>query len=226
MRGANFPSFGEVQEWSVNRAGEYEVLRQSLYDFQAYPAAGALSTLFFQVPQGQGGKTIHDTNLELAGQLPAPKHFLVQSIEVYFFPANTVGPVTIKDGTGVVVVESEFANDVYQVLRAGALDFFIGSKSYLQESPLLRFPPKTRLDTEFATSQTVLQTAAADTTEQVLMDYASSMGRPYNIDPWVLIAPTQNFNVTISFAALVPTPSAGIGRIGVVLDGLLYRLSQ
>ena len=225
MRGANFPTFSEVQEWSVNRAGEYEVLRQTLYDFQTYPDAGALSTAFFQVQAGQSGKTIHDTNMELAGQLPAPKHFLVQSIEVFFLPAPAVGPVTVAAGTTDLSV-SVFTNDVYSVLRAGALDFFIGSKSYLQEAPLLRFPPKTRLKPEFATSSILTQTTEADLSDQVLMDYASGMGRPYNIDPWVLIAPTQNFSVTISFSSLVAVDAATDARIGVVLDGLLYRLSQ
>jgi hypothetical protein len=41
-----------------------------------------------------------------------------------------------------------------------------------------------------------------------------------------MLAPTQNFNVTLNFPTAVATPSGQNARIGVVLDGLLYRLSQ
>jgi hypothetical protein len=47
------------------------------------------------------------------------------------------------------------------------LDFFIGSKSYLTEAPLQRFPGKTRLYGESAYADTT--TAGAD--QQIRYDY-------------------------------------------------------
>ena len=50
--------------------------------------------------------------------------------------------------------------------------------------------------------------------------------KTYYLDPEIRLIHTQNFNFSINFAALVPTPSNQDARIGVVLDGILYRLSQ
>jgi len=222
MKGANIPSYNDLNQYAVNRGGEYEGIRQTLYDFQAYAQAGATTQTFFQVPVGQGGKTLADTNMETAGTLPAPKHFLVQSIEIYFFPADDI--VTISNTAATDAVVSNYANDVQKVAEGGSLDFFIGSKSYLQEAPLMRFPPKTSLKTELAASLQMKQAVAADEAGQITMDYAVADGRPYFIDPWILLTPTQNFNVKLSWPTAVAV--SDVGRIGIVLDGILYRLSQ
>lgn len=222
--GANIPSFDSIANYAVNRGGEYEGVRQSLYDFQTYGSAGATSFTFFQVPQGQSSKTLDDTNLEVAGSLPAPKHFLVQSIEILFFPG--VNPVTVANGTGTDATASNFTNDAYAIEQAGNLDFFIGSKSYLQEAPIGRFPPKTCLKTEFASAYQMKQAVAADESSQVNMDYGVFSGRPYFVNPWILLVPTQNFNVKLNFNTAVALPSGQDARIGIVLDGILYRLSQ
>jgi hypothetical protein len=209
------PSFSDLNKYAVNRGGEYEGIRQTLYDFQAYAQGGQTSLTFFQVPQGQSSKTLFDTNMEVAGSLPAPKHFLVQSIEIYFFPSTN--PVSF-DATGDYQIPT-FANDMYTVYKSGWLNFFIGSKSYLTEAPIGRFPPKTKLETEFAFALAT-QTAA----NGVGADYASWTGRPYFVDPPVLLTPTQNFNVTLNWPTAVTV--TGTSRIGIVLDGVLYRLSQ
>lgn len=216
-------SFDQAQEYAVNRSQEFEVTRQSLYDFQTYAMAGATSQTFFQTPIGQSSKTVQDTNMELAGQLPAPKYFLIESIEIHFFPAEF--PVQVANGTAANATLTNFANDVYEVGKAGSLDLFIGSKSYLQEAPLVRFPPKTRLHGWFGAALQTKQAIAADDGGQIVGDYAAFGGRPYFLDPYkILLAPTQNFNVKLSFSSAVAISAAA--RIGVVLDGLLYRLSQ
>lgn len=218
----SIPSFQDARtQFAVNRQGDYEVTRQTLYDFQSYPTAGATSFTFFQQPQGQNSKTLADTNMELAGALPAPKYFLVESIEVYVFPG--VSPVTL--GSASALVATNFANDMYALLKAGWLNFFIGSKSYLNEAPIGRFPPKSgKLECAFAAGSSIYAAAAA--TPSVQMDYARWDGRPYFINPQIMLAPTQNFNVALNFPTAVATPSGQNARIGVVLDGLQYRLSQ
>ena len=222
--GANIPSFENIGNYAINRSGEYEATRQTLYDFQTYGSAGATSFTFFQTPAGQSSKTLADTNIETAGTLPAPKHLLVQSIEVYLFPG--VNPVTVNNAADTVADATNFANDVYALQKSGFLDFFIGSKSYLTEAPIGRFPPKTQLETEFGFALQTGQAAAAALTAQISGDYAVFSGRPYMINPWILLTPTQNFNVTLNFPTAIALPSGQDARIGVVLDGILYRLSQ
>jgi len=218
----SIPSFEQLNKFAVNRGGEYEGIRQTLYDFQTYAQAGQTSLNFFQVPQGQGGKTIADTNMETAGTLPAPKHFLVQSIELFFFPAEDI--VTISNAAATDAVLTNNSNDVQKFIEGGSLDFFIGSKSYLQEAPLGRFPPKTKLDVEHSVALQMKQATAADEAGQVSSDYSVAAGRPYFIAPNVLLTPTQNFNVKINWPTAVAISADA--RVGCVMDGVLYRLSQ
>ena len=210
------PRVRQLRAFDVNRRGMVEAIRQSQYDFQTYPAAGTTQLIFFQVPQGQGGKTKDDTNLEIAGSLPRPKEFLIESIEIYFFPGVDIAQI------GAPSVAASWANDVQAIGEAGFGDLFIGSKSYLTEAPVQRFAPKTRLYAEAAASDSTTLGAA----QNVRFDYAVWAGRPYYLDPEIRLIHTQNFNFTINFAAAVPTPSTQDARIGVVLDGILYRLSQ
>lgn len=215
------PTLTELKSYDVNRAGAVEGVRQSLYDFQTYTASsGHTSLTFFQVPNGQSSKTIADTNMELAGSLPAPKRFLVESVEIYFFPG--VLPEQIKTTLAI----PEFINDMYTINKSGSLNFFIGSKTYLEEAPIGRFPTKTGLQVEASNSIFRSQASAADAQDQVSTSYAKSGGRPYYLDPPVLLTPTQNFKITLTWPTAVTLPSAADARIGVVLDGILYRLSQ
>ena len=144
----SIPDLNQLQTYSVNRKGEYEGVRQTLYDFQTYAAAGQSQLQFFQVPLGQAGKTIEQTNMDQAGALPTPKYFLVESIEIYFYPAANIS--ALQNDVLANLVDTDYSNDVQAVARAGALTYFIGSKNYLQEAPLNRFPPKTCLKTEGA----------------------------------------------------------------------------
>jgi len=205
----------DLAKYRVNRPGQLEVLRQTLYDFQVYAQAGQTQLSFFQVPVGQSSKTEADTNMTLAGQLPAGQQFLAQSLEIYFFPG------TILPGTGPVAnVIDGFVNDVWAVYKGGWLKFKVGSKDYLQEAPIGRFPPKTRL--EGWSSENGNTTAAAALYTRT--SYAVPAGRPYPIDPYILLESTQNFTVQLNWPAAVAVTNAG--RIGAVLDGLLIRNSQ
>ena len=220
----NIPNLTELQAYAVNRKGQYEGIRQSLYDYQVYASAGQTSLSFFQVPVGQAGKTIADTNMEVSGTLPQPKHFLVESIEIRFWP----GVLPVVSATGVLATQaaSNYSNDVVTFSKSGSLNYFIGSKTYLEEAPVGRFPPKTSVCADFAVSQSVNQAAAADQENQITMDLSYVCGRPYFINPATLLIPTQNFKVTLAWPAAVALPSGEDARIGVVLDGILYRQSQ
>lgn len=238
------PNLRALSKYSVNRPGAVEVVRQRLYDFVLYPAAGATQIQFFQNPVGQGlttsagiaagqPKQRSDTNLELAGQLPAYKNFVIESIEVFFAPgsvstANTFTPARMSDfvadpaSAAAADAVLDPVNDVATLYAAGWLTLFIGSKEFLTEAPLGAFPPKVRLDL-----QTDVQPAGTQTTAGV---YASKKltpgGRPYFVQPQITLPSGQNFSVTANFPGVVAMPSGFNGRIGVVLDGFLYRNSQ
>ncbi len=217
MRGNTIPNLNDLLDFDVNRRGEYEGIRQSFYDYTTYANAGQTQLQFFQVPRGQSSKTAADTNMTSAGQLPQPQHFLVESIEIKFFPGILPG----LEGAAAPT-ETEFSNDVYTVGKSGSLNFFIGSKTYLEEAPIDRFPPKTKQNGYAAVHFT--QATAAD--QQLTVDYAAMTGRPYYLDPPVLLVPNQNFSVSLNWPAVVALPSGADARIGVILDGILYRQSQ
>lgn len=210
------PSLQQLQTYAVNVAGQVEGVGASLYDFQTYANAGTTTQYtFFQVPVGQGGKTKADTNMEAAGSLPSPKNFLVQSIEVLFFPG--VSPAVFG-----AQAAAQGINDTWVISKAGYLELFIGSKTYLTEAPIGRFPPKNGL----AGFSALADASTTGASGQSRIAYATMAGKPYELFPWILLQPTQNFNVTLNFPTTAALPSGQDARIGVVLHGILYRNSQ
>ncbi len=214
QRGMNPPSVSELNKYNVNRAGQAEGIAQPLYDYQAYGAGGQTSLTFFAQPIGQGGKTLDDTNMESAGQMPAPKEQLVTGIQVVFFPAGNPGSFGAQ-------VAADNWNDAYSVFKSGHLNFFVGSKSYLQDAPVGKFSNDFRL----AGAAAVSDASTAGANMQSMIDYASFAGPTYNISP-VRLTSNQNFNVTLNWNTAVALPSGNPGRIGIILMGFQYRLSQ
>jgi hypothetical protein len=192
---------------------------------------------FFQQPIGQGitsaiggtvgaGKTQWDTNMELGGTLPSGKAFLIESIEVVFFPgsvstANTYTPIKPLEfnATASATVGGQLA-DVNSIYQSGMLELNILSKNYLRETPLIAFPPKTQFNLDVGIASNSATTAVN------LAENMRAAGRPYYIDPTIALQPAVNFEVLIRFPAAVATPSGFNGRIGVVLDGYFMRASQ
>lgn len=208
------PSLQDLREYNVNRAGQVEVIWQPTYEIQAYPAAGSTQITFFQNTVGAGGLTKADTNMEAAGQFPRPKEFLITGIQVFFEPGNVVA-----QNLGSAVQENW--NDVSDVMNgAGFLNLFIGSKDYLSDAPLSKFTQQFRLG-GVANQAAATTTAATDFGPMV--DYAVHSGRYYSITP-VKLPSNQNFNVSLNFPTAIAVNAAG--RIGVILDGFQYRLSQ
>ena len=236
------PSVQQAAAYDVNRIGQAEGVRQSLYDAGFYPTAGLTQLLFFQTPRGQAGSTtpglttaaaknITDTNMEAAGQLPSPKAFLVESIEILFLPGSvatalTYTPLQIASYTSAVVAAALPAagggmNDLNIAMCSGELQFFIGSKSYLDEAPLMRFPPKVQftIDAAFGANLAAVSFAA-------IIGSAKNTGRPYYVNPPIFLTPTQNWNISLNWPVVQATPSGFNARVFTILDGFLYRNSQ
>lgn len=220
MAGNQVPTRAQLSKYSVNRPG-WEAIKQSLYDYQAYAAAGQTNLTFFALPVGQSSKTLSDTNMTLAGQLPKNQEFLIQSIEVFFSPTTPTVAAQMPAAFGAQAI-AQIINDSYIVGRAGNLTLTIGSKPYLQEAPLGRFPQKAAFTVDGALSDVT----SAGASLQSRLAFGQWRGRPYLLDPAPLLLPeNQNFSVSLAWPEGVQAIT-NPGRIGVILDGILYRRSQ
>lgn len=231
------PTAEDFQRSRVTNPNQSEVVRQRLYDFQLYPAAGVSQFSFFSQPQGQGvttatggvvgsPKTLWDTNQEMPNTLPSGKAFMVESIEVVFLPgassvANTFTPAPANLFNAVAAASVDYsANDVNNVYSSGMLEFNILSKNYLRETPLMAFPPKTYVGADFAVASNSATTGVS------ALSLTRASGRPYYVEPTISLQPAVNFEVLIKFPAAVALVSSFNGRIGVILDGYMMRASQ
>lgn len=208
-------SIQDLQQYNPNLPDAIEAIWQPFYDMQSYVSAGVNQMLFFQVPQGQGttAKTLSDTNMTLAGQFPAPTAFLTTAIQVLFMP----GFANKASNTFTAATANNNINDVVLIADAGFLQLTIGSKVYLTDAPLGKFPPNFSV----GGLQAYAGTFTAGT--GISSDFARSIGRYYEITP-LLIPMSQNFSVSLNWPTVVAT--AAIGRIAVILDGFFYRQSQ
>lgn len=207
------PKLSELAAYDVNRSGEFEGIKKSYYDFQTYAQAGQTSLNFFQVPVGQSSKTLADTNMQIAGSLPNPIRFLIQDVQVFIFPAGDLA----QYGAQAV---AENVNDVYDFAKSGYLELNIGSKLYIQEGPLGRFPPANGLTVAAA----LADATTAGATMQSRVSYANTAGRVWLMQPQILLQPTQNFRISLLWPTAVALSAAA--RVGVVMSGIEYRQSQ
>lgn len=231
------PTAADFNARRVTNPQQSEIVRQRLYDFQLYPTAGVTQFSFFSNPVGQGittalgaavgsAKTFWDTNLELANSLPSGKAYMIETIEVLFFPGSSASANTYAvaapnqfNATAAASLSDQLA-DVNRIYQAGLLELNILSKNYLRETPLAAFPPKVALNGDFA-----MGTSAGTTGLSAAINMRAA-GRPYYVDPTIALQPAVNFEVLIRFPAVVSTPSGFNGRIGVVFDGYFMRASQ
>jgi hypothetical protein len=221
----------------VTNPDQSEIIRQRLYDYLLYPAAGQAQLQFFNFAIGQGvttalgavvgsTKTQWDTNMTLAGQLPSGKQYLVQGIEVYFFPgssaaANTYIPAPPNlFAVAAAASVAAAAADVNTFYQSGRLQFQILDKFVMDETPLITFPVQTAIGADVS-----LASNSATVGEMGVL-LARCIGRPYVMNIPVTIQPAMNFSLNMIWPAAVAMPSTFNGRVGVVLDGYFERASQ
>lgn len=229
-----FPTAADFNARRVTNPSQSEVIRQRLYDYQIYPAAGVTQLTFFQSPIGQGttsavgatvgtAKTFFDTNMELGGQLPSGKSFLIESVEVVFFPgATATGYIPVSEafvGATAAAAQVTPISDANLFYNAGLIELNVLSKNYIRETPAIAFPPKANYDLSAAYGN---GNAAVSQGAQLL----KAGGRPYFVEPSIALQPAVNFEVTIKYPAAVAMASGFNGRVGLILDGYLMRASQ
>lgn len=222
------PSFETmVDRYSVTNE-KWEVIRQDLYDSAVYPAAGTNQLTFFSVQKGQGtgfggvaGKTLSDTNMTLSGQVPTNQSYLVKGVSLMFQPTTPTVAAQMPAFFGAQAAAS-ILNDGYIFWRAGNIVFIIGSKPYLEEAPLGKFPPRTYFDVSGALADTTTAAGAS----QSRIAFPNQKGQPYHISPADLrLEANMNFGLTLNWPEglqAITNPA----RVFLILHGLLYRRSQ
>lgn len=204
------PSLASLRAFRTNKPGALEANGASLYDSATYLAAGHTQLNFFQNPVGSSGKTFEDTNMELSGALAQPKSFVIQGIELHVFSS-------LNHATLGAPAAQEQINDVIDLGKTGWLDLFIGTKSYLIDAPLVKFPPTSGVKVDAAMSDAT--TAGAALNNRIAI--AQFGGKPYEVSPPIVIDPQQNFKLSLNWGTVVPV-SANM-RIVVSLKGIMYR---
>ena len=228
-------SASSLQQHAVG-TGDTDVIWDPLYDALAYPSAGTLSLNFYSQPQGQGtsstpgagaiSKTVYDTSLTIGNQLTSGNEFFMIGSENLFFPGvnnstTATAAFAVEPGrANVATTVGIFVNDVYNVGNGGNKILTVGTdRSYITDGPLNLFPPATRLA---GFSGLAGQAGAAATGSGTEVSYAAWSGELYTVVP-IYIASNQNWTMIITFQALIPTPSATIGRIFDRMRGYLIR---
>jgi hypothetical protein len=231
------PTASDFERGRVTNPDQSEISRGRLYDYLLYPAAGTQQLSFFSQPIGQGiatalgsvvgsAKSLFDTNVQIANQLPSGKAFMVESIEVYFWAgasaaANTYVPAPHNFFNAVaaaaVMVELDDVDTFYQ---SGMLELNVLDKNYIRETPLGCFPP------QVGVSYSAALASNSATTAEVGGQIAQGAGRPYTLDIPFTLLPAQNFSVNLLWPGLVAMPSGFNARVGVVLNGWFMRATQ
>jgi hypothetical protein len=200
----------QLQQYNPNRADQVEGIWQPFYHKVAYATAGQASLQFFNVAFA-GDYTV--TNMLAASIFPAPTAFFCRALMLNFIPGTAVA----QSAGAPAAAQVANINDVHAVANGGYVEFVIGGKVYLRDSPSGRFAPNYGLSGIVAIGASL--TAPAQTT----VVYARSAARYYEITPF-LIPQTQNFAVTLYTPTLIPV-AAGANVIAT-MDGFYYRQSQ
>lgn len=214
-------SHSDLGRYAVTQDG-WEVIKTTIFDSQAYPAAGANVIAFFQKGIA-GGETASQTNVQQGGLLPKDQEFLIEEIEVAFWP--TVPAVAAQNpaayGAGAV---AQLINDAYLFRRTGNLVLQIASKPYVFDGPLGKFPASQHFDIQGALADAT--TAGAAQQSRALI--GDMKGKIYRIKPYALLLESmQSFQVNINYPEGVQAlPSTNPANVIVSLGGLLFRHAQ
>lgn len=221
----------------VTSPNQSEDIRQRLYDWNLYPAAGLTQINFFAQQQGQGittalgaavgsGKTFADTNQEVASSLPSGKNFLIETIEVLFVPGSVATANTFTPAAPLTFAAVNAAavglqvSDVNTFYNSGYLELNVLAKNFVREAPLIAFPPRVVMELQAAVATNSATTAISAFTQM----HAS--GRAYYVDPQITLLAAVNFEVVLKWPGAVAMPSGYNGRVGVIMDGILKRAVQ
>lgn len=205
------------QQWyqnnRVNLAGTKEVIWEPLYDTVVYPAAGSSSITLFQNQIGKNGKQLDETNMDLDGQLPSGKSFLLLGIQLAFYAGDT------SASSNNELITNHVTADTRTFAENGHLIFRIGSKDYMRQAPLGKFPPCERLSGYSSLSMGL----DAGANKKTYTEYSTPSGREFSVNG-LLLEPSQNFSLELRD---LPALLSGVdGKIVATLNGFIGRNAQ
>lgn len=188
-----------------------EVVNWALWDTQLYTSAATLALAFFQAV----GATLDVSNMEVGGQLPSGKAFLVRAIRFFIkhrpWSVNQAAPAAVQTGS---------IDDTALLFNNGALQLTIGTKQYGQY-PLWAIPAGGGPFGNLGVNNILVGGA--------MVDYGQA-GYPHarnllTLAEPLFIPPQMNFRCDIFWAA-ANTLAEGNTNLCVCLEGDLIRLVQ
>jgi len=195
------------QEWTsyvTQAAVGLEIVPSMLYDTLSYTSATTRELIFFN----QSNVLEDISNLKQPGMLPNPQSFLIQNINLYF---RTI-PNLAATAAAMEIT------DMINLVNTGIFKLTIGTKVY-GPYPLWKLPSASNIKASVASG-----VFAAP----LIMNYGQLDGPLYPLFPNLMIAPLQNFFVTLAWpsgAITLGAPTSPL-PIEVVLDGQLARAVQ
>ena len=191
---------------------EKDVIREPLYSIKVYAAAGYTTRNYFDENFNTATAGLADTNMTVAGQLPAGEAFLVTNVRCLPFPARADYD-TAAAGTPV-----SFGEVLETLIRACWMEWWILQKPFLRIAPLAGLPAAMGPDTVVAGAATVLRNISWPS------NGSPNTNSLYLLQPPRLLQPLENFYVTARWDAARAWTTAG--RFGFWLDGLHARNIQ
>jgi len=196
------------QEWSTYVTQSpvgLEVIPAMLYSTKTYTSAATTLLTFFDTVAGARPDL---TNMQQPNMLPNPESFLLQNIRIY----TRQRPQSDDSGTAnAAPIPSEF-DDLIQLVSTGILNLKIGNKQY-GPWPLWTLPANSFVKGGFSTGS------------DLLADYGQVDGVLYYLDPNLMMAPLQQFTVTLAWPGGALTLSNNVD-IEILFDGKLARAVQ
>jgi hypothetical protein len=206
----NFPQ--EYEAYNTQYAGQLESIGWQWWDTQTYTSGTTVQLINYFATQRA---TVDLSNMEVAGQLAAPKAFLIRAIRFFVKnrPRTSSAAAAAGNQTGIF-------DDVAQLINTGVFTFTIGNKQYSM-NPLWCL-------TAGGGAAGVLSTSVTGGAVNVT-DYAqngiSDPRAVYTLSKPLFIPPQMNFNARVDWAAAL-TLAAGNTALTFLLDGDLLRPVQ
>jgi hypothetical protein len=200
-------AFGEVRVSYVQFRGQKrEIISQPLWDTVSVAAATATSqATFYTIPRGgAAGKTLEDSNMTLAGQLPRPQVYYVKAV-------SFAVKATVPAATSIPNSETDFAE-----ILDGVAQFVVGAKTML-EAPLYWFVAGFGINVQQLDAGAAVR--AVNLTNGL-------QGMPYRwfLKHRIMIDENENFRIDCSWETAFN--SAVAVDLVMVLDGELIRSIQ
>jgi len=193
-----------------------EVIHGALWDTLAYATGATVALRFFNAVRA----TIDLSNMEIAGQLPFPKAFLIRAIRFFVKHGTFSQDVAAAAAAAVGAVQN-----VCLLVNTCALILTIGAKNY-GTYPLRLFSAGGGVAGCGMSSLSDVGPAGAPQTGSISYAQLGSMkvSDVYTLSKPLFIEPQMNFNVDLLWGAAVAT--VGNPNISVVLEGDLIRAVQ